>query len=276
LFAAQGYDATSTEEISEKAGVSARTFFRYFPTKEAVLFSRKDLWFASLAKTYHSQPASLNDLEAVRSALIELAPGLARRREMLRLYEQSVATSLTLRGLRLDHQEHDSKDLAAAIAARRGLKSPDETCTLLGLIGVMAHRRGLDTWLAGPDDLKLVDVIDEKFRLLALPFTSATDRPVNRTVILKEQPSRVVNTTPIEAKEPLQAAKRGRPRPAVPADGPNQDEMDDAQRLIALEQLRALNRQVRSASRREGLAGVSRLLRRTRSMKLFHDRPPTK
>lgn len=247
LFAARGYDATSTEEIAERAGVSARTFFRYFPTKEAVLFAGKNLWFESLTEIYCSQPTVLNDVDAMRAALIELSPGLTRSRETLRLYEQSVATSLTLRGLRLDNQEGSARDLAAAIAARRGLDSVDETCTLLGAIGVVVHRRALETWLAGSDDTEFGEVIDEKFNLLAPSFTPGTSSPVKRKAA-----------------------------PAASAQRPHGDDIDDEQQLVALEEIRALNRRVRSASRREGLVGVSRLLRRTRNMKLPYERPPTK
>lgn len=247
LFAAQGYDATSTEEISERAGVSARTFFRYFPTKEAVLFAGKNLWFQSLTEIYRNQPTSLNDVDAMRAALIEVAPRLARVRETLRLYEQSIATSLTLRGLRLDHQEENTGDLAMAVAARRGLKSVDETCTLLAAIGVMMQRRALETWLAGPDDVEFSQIIDEKFKLLAPSFTAET----------RAAPERTNGQT-------------------TSAPHPREDDMDEEEQLVALEEIRALQRRVRSASRREGLVGVSRLLRRTRNMKLPHERPPTK
>jgi AcrR family transcriptional regulator len=249
LFSVQGYDATSTEEIAERAGVSARTFFRYFPTKESVLFGGKDIWFDELLDLYRGQPASLSDVEAMRAALIEVAPRLASSRQTLRLYGLSLATSLILRGLRLDYHEQNSRDLAAAVAARRGLESPDETCTLLGAIGVMAHRRALETWVTGSDDLDLAQVIAEKFELLAAPFASENNR----------------------------AAKRKGPSPARPARPPRIEAADEeAQQVVALEEIRVLNRRVRSASRRQGLAGVSRLLRRSRNMKFIYERPPTK
>ena len=38
LFVEQGYDATSVDQIAERAGVGRSTFFRTFPTKEAVIF----------------------------------------------------------------------------------------------------------------------------------------------------------------------------------------------------------------------------------------------
>ena len=37
LFSEQGYDATTVEQIALEAGVSHMTFFRYFPTKDAVV-----------------------------------------------------------------------------------------------------------------------------------------------------------------------------------------------------------------------------------------------
>jgi len=64
LFAAQGYDATTTEEIAGKAGVASRTFFRYFPTKESVLVLHERAWFDSFRVDYLSTPRSMSDIDA--------------------------------------------------------------------------------------------------------------------------------------------------------------------------------------------------------------------
>jgi AcrR family transcriptional regulator len=42
LFSEQGYDATSVDQIAERAGVGRSTFFRTFPSKEAVIFPDHD------------------------------------------------------------------------------------------------------------------------------------------------------------------------------------------------------------------------------------------
>ena len=42
LFDERGYDATTVAEIAERAGLTKRTFFRYFSDKREVLFSGAD------------------------------------------------------------------------------------------------------------------------------------------------------------------------------------------------------------------------------------------
>jgi AcrR family transcriptional regulator len=53
LFAEQGYQATTVSEIAERAGLTQRTFFRYFTDKREVLFSGSQelgrLWLEAVA-----------------------------------------------------------------------------------------------------------------------------------------------------------------------------------------------------------------------------------
>jgi AcrR family transcriptional regulator len=67
LIRAQGYAATTVEQIAAAAEVSPSTFFRYFPTKEdAVLYDPYD---PLLAEAFRAQPDDLRPLPALRGAI---------------------------------------------------------------------------------------------------------------------------------------------------------------------------------------------------------------
>lgn len=170
LFAGKGYDETTTDEIAEQAGVSPRTFFRYFPTKESVLFAGSYGWYQTFTEHYLAQPSSSSDVQAIHQTLVDLAPELAKRRKSLGLYERAVASSATLRGGVQDHVQQDIATLAEAIAQRRGLAEPDEGCTLLAAIVLVTYRRAVLRWLAGPASKNPAEIIDDEMTLLQAQF----------------------------------------------------------------------------------------------------------
>src|SRR5262249_16912071 len=57
LFARKGFDHTTVEDIAEACEVSPRTFFRYFPNKEAVLLADLDVKCRQLVDTLLARPA---------------------------------------------------------------------------------------------------------------------------------------------------------------------------------------------------------------------------
>lgn len=69
LFEEQGFDRTTVAEIASAAGVSHMTFFRHFPTKEAVILD--DPYDPLIATAVAHQPRDLRVLERVRRGLIE-------------------------------------------------------------------------------------------------------------------------------------------------------------------------------------------------------------
>src|SRR3954470_13046946 len=70
LFEEQGFDATTVEQISERAGVSRRTFFRYFDSKTAVLWSEFDQEVRMLHRLLSETPADRPLMEAIREAIL--------------------------------------------------------------------------------------------------------------------------------------------------------------------------------------------------------------
>lgn len=67
LFTAQGYDATTVEQIAGAAEVSPSTFFRYFPTKEDLVVA--DEYDPLLIAEFQAQPAAMRPTQALRAAM---------------------------------------------------------------------------------------------------------------------------------------------------------------------------------------------------------------
>jgi AcrR family transcriptional regulator len=166
LFAVRGYDATTTEEIAEKAGVATRTLFRYFPTKEHVLYHGEQDWINDFVDKYLAQPATLSDLEAMRVTLVSLTPHVAKSRQSMLLYKRALESSPTLRGREHVHQEEIVAIMAQAVATRRGTRRVDEGCRLFACVSLLTYRRAQDLWLAGPANGSLGRVITKEFKLL--------------------------------------------------------------------------------------------------------------
>ena len=66
LFADRGYHATTIADIASAADVAPRTFFSYFPSKEAVVFHNVDRDLDALATALRDRPAGETAYDALR------------------------------------------------------------------------------------------------------------------------------------------------------------------------------------------------------------------
>ncbi|MZD08915.1 TetR family transcriptional regulator [Streptomyces sp. SID5785] len=67
LFVEQGYDETTVAQIARESGVSQRTLFRYFGTKEDLLGGDQDRFWAVLEETVTEQPAGADAWQVLRA-----------------------------------------------------------------------------------------------------------------------------------------------------------------------------------------------------------------
>jgi AcrR family transcriptional regulator len=165
LFSANGYDETTTDQIAESAGVSPRTFFRYFPTKESVLFFGEYDFIDAVSGVYLAQPEEASDFEAMANSFALLAPGLKRIRKRIAQYHEAVASSLVLLGRERRNHAANAETVAKVIADRRHLPTPDEECRLLASVGMLLIERALNQWLATPGRA-LDDIVRQEFAAL--------------------------------------------------------------------------------------------------------------
>ena len=89
LFVEHGYDNVTVTQIAERAGITRRSYFRYFPDKREVLFAGSDqlspvITEAVLASAEKSAPAiALDAARRVGALLAERADRTAERRAVI-------------------------------------------------------------------------------------------------------------------------------------------------------------------------------------------------
>ncbi|WP_213451735.1 acyl-CoA-like ligand-binding transcription factor [Rhizomonospora bruguierae] len=124
LFAEQGYEATTVEQIAAAAEVSPSTFFRYFPSKEDVVV--QDEYDPVLAAALAAAPPGLGALATLRHAVLagfqSFPPGALEK-----VVERGrLALSVpALRARTVDNMA-TTVDLIAAPLARRAGRPPDD------------------------------------------------------------------------------------------------------------------------------------------------------
>ena len=115
LFGTQGFDATTVQQIAEQANVAPRTFFRYFPTKESVLYPELDGLLADLATAFAARPAGEPAMVAMLNAFHELLRRSAAGTTSTYFYDRIAAAVAAM--IRDRHRDEPEADTMARLAA---------------------------------------------------------------------------------------------------------------------------------------------------------------
>ena len=152
LYVERGFDQTTVADIAERAGLTARTFFRYFADKREVLFSGSASLQEHLLAALADAPESASPIEAVGAALDAAAQMLGGRRDYSRQRQTVIAANDEL-------QERELMKMAALSAAladglrRRGVTDPD--ASLVAELGTAVLRVTFASWVNGPANRSL-------------------------------------------------------------------------------------------------------------------------
>jgi AcrR family transcriptional regulator len=144
LFTEQGYDATTVNEIADRAGLTKTTFFRHFPDKREVLFAGQDLHARLLADAITAAAGPATPLEAVGAALDALAATFTDdRREFSARLGPVIAGNSELQERAAFKRDRLAGAMADALR-RRGV--PEPTASLAAELGLRAFYRAFDQW----------------------------------------------------------------------------------------------------------------------------------
>ncbi|WP_280458440.1 MULTISPECIES: mycofactocin system transcriptional regulator [Nocardia] len=151
LFSEQGFDETTVEQIAAAAGISGRTFFRYFPGKAEVLWYSFDDEVAGLRAAFATVTPDEPMMAAVRRVVVNAnryrAEDVAELRTRMKLVADVPALTATA-GAHYDAWERAVGEFAAT---RLGEPADSLIPMAVGRTTLAAARAAFDAWLARAD-----------------------------------------------------------------------------------------------------------------------------
>lgn len=171
LFTEQGFDETTVEQIAAAAGISGRTFFRYFPTKAEVLWWQFDDEVAALRAAFASVPDDVPMMAAVRRVVVNANQYRAEDVPELRTRMQLVATVPALAATAGAHYDAWERAVSAFAAGRLGRPEDELIPLAVGRTTLAAARAAFDAWLSRAD-ADLTVYLDEALAALEHGFAT--------------------------------------------------------------------------------------------------------
>jgi AcrR family transcriptional regulator len=157
LFAERGFEATTVAEIAERAGVTERTFFRYFPDKREVLFAGEDRLEAAFVHAITAAPDGTSPTGLLAAALDAGGGALQdlRDREYARTRNAIIAANAQLQERELLKLAKLSRAVTAALVARGVADVP---ARLAGDLAVSVFATAFPRWIAPGETRDLVEL----------------------------------------------------------------------------------------------------------------------
>ena len=169
LFARQGYDETSIDEIAAAVGVSRRTFFRYYDSKREVVWGEFDAELVRLRTRLDEAPVDQPMMDVLRLAVVATNRFSAPELEELRIRIGLISTVPTLIAHSAVRNGEWCDVVADFVAGRIGGSADDLGPQTVARAALGAAVAAFNHWVAdGTEDLSAE--VDRAFRLLAPGF----------------------------------------------------------------------------------------------------------
>jgi mycofactocin system transcriptional regulator len=165
LFADRGFDETTVDDIAAAAGIGRRTFFRYFGSKNDVVWGEFDRGLEHFREVLDAGDPARPWPESLREAVVDfnsLEPALVplhRDRMELILHVPALQAYATLMYARWRNV------VTEFVAGRTGAKPDDLLPRLVGHTALAAAVAAYEQWLAEPGS-QLAELLDAAMRHL--------------------------------------------------------------------------------------------------------------
>jgi AcrR family transcriptional regulator len=146
LFLEQGFDATTVPQITARAGLTTRTFFRHYADKREVVFGGVDFIQAFVVSRVSRAPASVTPMEAVARAYQEVGVNFQENIEAFQQRQRVIDATPELQARELGKLAVIASEVDGALR-ERGVTA--ESATLAAELGTLVFRMTFERWLTG-------------------------------------------------------------------------------------------------------------------------------
>lgn len=176
LFASRGFDNTTIEQIAAEAGVSERTFFRYFTTKASVLWTEFETEVEMIRSALAAVPDDMPLMDAVRGAVVAANHYQADDVPEMRMRMHLIATVPALSFSAAEHYEAWERAISEFAGRRLGQPADSLYPLTVGRTTLAACRAAYDRWSVRAD-ADLTTYLDAALAALASGFAPASVKP---------------------------------------------------------------------------------------------------
>jgi AcrR family transcriptional regulator len=164
LFREIGYDRTTVAAIAQRAGLTPRTFFRYFADKREVLFNGSERLQQQMVDALAQAPAEASPVDAIAAALARAGEFFdEERRPLARVRMSVIAANPELYERELIKMATLSAALAQALRAR-GVGDSD--ASLVAEAGIAVFRIAFAQWVSDAETRGYVEIVNESLERL--------------------------------------------------------------------------------------------------------------
>jgi AcrR family transcriptional regulator len=150
MFLDRGFDAVSVDDIADAAGMSSRTFFRYYDTKDEILRSYQRGLTDALVDAFAGQPEGTPAFTALRAAYVATSHVAPPDRERVRALGRLLATAPAVHARTVGETVLDDRIEAEFARRSRARRSDPRPGVVVAAIAAAATV-GWNRWVARDD-----------------------------------------------------------------------------------------------------------------------------
>jgi len=164
LFLERGYDATTIDDVAAAAGISRRTFFHYFKSKDDILVSLQSGMGDMIADAIRNAPAQKRPLEVMRDAVLEVCEAIPP--DELRAIDRLMHSSAAVQARKQASYVEQENILFSALRERWPDPAREGALRLIAMLSIGAIRLATQAFGQEGEVRALTDLLRDAFETL--------------------------------------------------------------------------------------------------------------